>query len=247
MKLILLSRSEVAEVHNVLAVPTEECCRWMRATGLLHSGSRGGEGRRSRGRRRAVLRAGGEGAAERRDGDRNWVAAWCGCGQKFREMRLRPLKDSEEQDMPLVCACNVCVFWGREGLRALTHACAHAGSCPTCSHEENRALTFITNEQTSMSWGPSSPPSWGPSERSSVYVPVTLKSKKLQKPFSLNSRVCKIQLELSQGYLWSLFFPLTVNIHTFRCRNINVFAYRVLLRPHRCYYKRCGMRTESPF
>lgn len=119
MKLILLSRSEVAEVHNVLAVPTEECCRWMRATGLLHSESPGGEGRRSRGRRRAVLRAGGEGAAERRHGDRNWVTAWRGCGQKVREMRLRPLKDSEEQDMPLVCACNVCVFWGGKG-------CVHA-------------------------------------------------------------------------------------------------------------------------
>lgn len=131
MKLILLSRSEVAEVHNVLAVPTEECCRWMRATGLLHSESPGGEGRRSRGRRRAVLRAGGEGAAERRDGDRNWVTAWCGCGQKVREMRLRPLKDSEEQDMPLVCACNVCVFLGG-GRAACTHACLR--TCRLLSH-----------------------------------------------------------------------------------------------------------------
>ena len=41
-------------------------------------------------------------------------------------------------------------------------------------------------------------------------------------------------------------FPTYCEYSYSHCRNINVFTYRVLLRPLRGYYI-CGMCTELPF
>lgn len=92
---------------------------------------------------------------------------------------------------------------------AHTHTHSHPSCLRPRGDQSSQHPSQMSTHVGPCGWGLRSPPGWGPPARSSVAY------RKSWNPRSSETRDFVKQLELSWGYLWSLFFPLTVNIHTF--------------------------------
>lgn len=158
--------------------------------------------------------AGIEGGGGRKEGGQgglsSWVSTWWGCCQEdSRDASEAPSSSQRERDLRTqrVKTCTPLVY---VPACTLTHTHLSPQGDQSFPHPSRMSTVWVP-----MCEGRAAHPA-GASRGGHLSL---IRSPEIQEApkakFSLNSWVCKTQLELSGGYLWALFFPLTANIHTF--------------------------------